>query len=194
MGIVLYFVMSYLVGGILFALLISRLFYDGQILRKGSGNPGSRNMGRVYGQPAFIGTFLGDAGKGALIVAIGKWFVYPDEVIVIALGITMLGHIFPFYHLKRGGEAVATFLGGIAWFDWRLLLLFVSIALLGLLMRQSATISGFIGFMSIVFGSFYLQGASVGLIIGILFIMLVLVYRWHPVEPVRETEDSTNCT
>lgn len=42
---------------------------------EGSGNPGARNMGRVYGKGYFVATFLGDAIKGAIVVSIAKYLL-----------------------------------------------------------------------------------------------------------------------
>lgn len=68
----LYLVASYLIGNILTAYIVTKLRHNVDIRDEGSGNPGARNMGRVYGKRYFIATFLGDAIKGAIVVAVAK--------------------------------------------------------------------------------------------------------------------------
>ena len=51
---------SYLLGSVNFALVISKLFYHDDVRNHGSGNAGATNIGRSYGKKAAILTFLGD--------------------------------------------------------------------------------------------------------------------------------------
>ena len=48
---------SYLIGNILTAYIVTKLRHNVDIRGEGSGNPGARNMGRVYGKGYFIATF-----------------------------------------------------------------------------------------------------------------------------------------
>ena len=50
----LYLVASYLIGNILTAYIVTKLRHNVDIRDEGSGNPGARNMGRVYGKGYFI--------------------------------------------------------------------------------------------------------------------------------------------
>lgn len=55
---------SYLLGNLLTAILIGRVVYRKDIRQEGSGNPGARNVGRVFGKGASVFTIAGDALKG----------------------------------------------------------------------------------------------------------------------------------
>ena len=46
----LYLMASYLIGNILTAYIVTKLRHNVDIRGEGSGNPGARNMGRVYGK------------------------------------------------------------------------------------------------------------------------------------------------
>ena len=70
----LYLMASYLIGNILTAYIVTKLRHNVDIRVKG-GNPGARNMGRVYGKGYFIATFLGDAIKGAIVVTVAKYLL-----------------------------------------------------------------------------------------------------------------------
>jgi len=67
-----YILGAYLVGTIMFGFIIGKLFGKVDIRTLGSGNVGARNIGRNLSKPAFVATFLGDAGKAFFIVFIGR--------------------------------------------------------------------------------------------------------------------------
>ena len=71
---------------------------------RGSGNPGARNAGRLFGKKAFVATFVGDALKGALAVCAAKWLGFDAIVELLALVAVMLGHVFPVLLKFRGGK------------------------------------------------------------------------------------------
>ena len=61
-------IVAYVVGNLLTATVVGKLFYKQDIRIEGSGNPGARNAGRVLGKTAFTLVFLGDALKCAIVV------------------------------------------------------------------------------------------------------------------------------
>jgi glycerol-3-phosphate acyltransferase PlsY len=111
---------GYLIGGVLFAAVVSRRFHRLDIRNVGSGNPGFTNVYRVLGRRSGAMTLAGDLGKGAAAAALGRWFVADffggDGVALGALaGVgAILGHMFPLYFRFRGGKGVATAAGAFA--------------------------------------------------------------------------------
>ena len=97
----------------------------GQDLRElGSGNVGARNAGRVLGWRGFVLTLAGDFAKGALAVW-GAAQLSPEEpVVTLALLAVVAGHIWPAQLRFRGGKGLATSLGGLVAYDFRLALTF----------------------------------------------------------------------
>lgn len=107
---------SYIAGNFLPALQIGK-FSDQTILANGSGNPGARNAGRVFGKKAFVFVFLIDAGKGALAVWAAICLDGGPSILLLTLAAVMLGHCYPIVHRFNGGKGAATFIGGILVFN-----------------------------------------------------------------------------
>jgi acyl phosphate:glycerol-3-phosphate acyltransferase len=85
-----------------------------------SGSVGARNVGRILGKSGFLITLAGDFGKGALVVWAMRHFSGSEGLAALALLAVMCGHIWPVQLRFRGGKGVATSLGGLLLWDWRL--------------------------------------------------------------------------
>ena len=110
-------IISYLLGGISVARLITRNKKEGNIVKSGSGNPGTMNMLRTHGLTMGLSTLFFDALKGALPSLFGLLYYgsYGIKVAHMALFIfgfcAVIGHIFPIYYKFKGGKGIATTLG-----------------------------------------------------------------------------------
>ncbi len=111
-------VVSYLLGSINFAIIVTRIFAHRDIRDYGSGNAGMTNVLRTLGKGPAALTLIGDALKGIVAVFISKalfvYFCYADETIMIGYvaGLfVLLGHIFPLYYHFKGGKGIATSAG-----------------------------------------------------------------------------------
>ena len=111
------FVVSYLVGSVLFSIWIVRLFGLPDPRKIGSGNPGASNVMRECGKAVGITVLLGDVLKGLLPVWLVQQLGFPDWVVAGTGLATYLGHLFPVYHRFRGGKGVATFIGCLLGFN-----------------------------------------------------------------------------
>lgn len=140
--ILLLIIGSYLLGNILTATIISNTFYKEKIRRLGSGNPGARNAGRVFGKKAFIVTFLGDSLKGVLVILAARWLGFEPTIEVIALLAVTLGHIYPVFYKFRGGQGISTFIGGLLAFNPLVFIVFVCIFVVLYLFIRSFTVAG----------------------------------------------------
>ena len=108
--------LSYLLGSIPFAYLLTKYYTGKNILKMGSGNVGSTNVGRVAGKKVAIFTQLLDIAKGLLPVAV--YLLFTDEKIVksdpfiywLALA-SIIGHDFSIFLKFKGGKGVNTTLG-----------------------------------------------------------------------------------
>jgi len=104
---------AYLLGSIPFGVLVARALGGVDLRRVGSGNIGATNVLRAVGKGAAGLTLLGDIGKGALAVALGRLSgVSPTVLAMIALA-AVVGHLLPAFAGFRGGKGVATALGVI---------------------------------------------------------------------------------
>ncbi|VXC37135.1 Glycerol-3-phosphate acyltransferase [Burkholderia sp. 8Y] len=112
-------VVSYLIGSISFAVVVSAAMGLDDPRSYGSGNPGATNVLRTGNKRAAILTLIGDAFKGWLPV----WLVahYGGRFGLDAAGLTtcialsaiavFLGHLYPIFFKFQGGKGVATAAG-----------------------------------------------------------------------------------
>ncbi|QOR66432.1 glycerol-3-phosphate acyltransferase [Cytobacillus suaedae] len=117
MAFIAYLLTSYLVGCIMFGYIVTKLSGKGDIRCKGSGNVGSRNVGRVVGKSAFVATFLGDAGKAIVVIMLGQYLGLPLIVQLIGFLFVIIGHLWPITLAFHGGKGIASFLGGIIYLE-----------------------------------------------------------------------------
>ena len=108
-------ILSYLVGSLSFAVIVSRVMGLNDPRTYGSKNPGATNVLRSGSKAAAIVTLLLDAAKGWLPVALVAWFGKPyglEEGTMALAGLgAFLGHLWPVFFRFEGGKGVATALG-----------------------------------------------------------------------------------
>ncbi|MBR6386312.1 MAG: glycerol-3-phosphate acyltransferase [Ruminococcus sp.] len=112
MNIAVYLILSYLVGNINPAYIISKIKgFD--IRQKGTGNAGASNIAVEYGKKAGVLTALFDIFKAFAVTFIAVK-IFPDmrEMGIFAGSACILGHIFPVFMGFRGGKGLAS-LGGM---------------------------------------------------------------------------------
>src|SRR5690554_4007271 len=107
--------LSYLLGSIPFAIVVSRLMGLQDPRSFGSGNPGATNVLRSGSKKAAIITLVGDAAKGWVAVAAAA---YVSGLFGLSVGVSaacgvaaFLGHVYSFFLKFKGGKGVATGLG-----------------------------------------------------------------------------------
>ena len=98
---------SYLLGSINSAIIISRLIYKEDVRTKGSGNAGATNVMRTFGKKTAIMTFGGDALKAFVSALIGYATLGQYGAYIAGL-FCILGHMFPIYYKFKGGKGVVT--------------------------------------------------------------------------------------
>lgn len=115
MPAVLVALVSYLVGSLSFAVIVSRAYGLPDPHTYGSGNPGATNVLRSGRKSAAVLTLLGDSLKGFIVVwAVARWGaghgLGTSEIAVAAVAV-FAGHLYPLYFGFRGGKGVATAAG-----------------------------------------------------------------------------------
>ena len=133
------------------------------IREHGSGNAGTTNTLRTLGFKAGAITFAGDCGKAILAIFI-SWLIfheqYPEGIKLLGMyaGLgAVLGHNYPFYMKFKGGKGIASSVGIVFAFDWRMvpicaILFFTSVVPTGFMSLGSLGIlSGFF-VQTLVFG------------------------------------------
>ena len=113
---------AYLLGSIVFGILISKHFCHDDVRTHGSGSAGMTNMLRNYGEAAGAATAVGDVAKGAVAVILGRlifaWML-PGTGIEPVCGaylagiFAVIGHTLPVYFGFKGGKGVLVGAGAI---------------------------------------------------------------------------------
>jgi len=114
----LYLIIGYLIGSILFALLITKLATGQNIMELGNHNPGAYNVFRNVGKGWGVLTGILDAVKALVPMLIAKYALnIQDEIALGCLGIgALLGHGYPLYYHFEGGRAASILMGMLIFF------------------------------------------------------------------------------
>ncbi len=107
--------LSYVLGSVPFAIIISRLMGLEDPRRFGSGNPGATNVLRTGNKKAAVLTLIGDAAKGWLAVILAAYvsqaYGLPIAVTAACAVAAFLGHVYSCFLKFKGGKGVATAMG-----------------------------------------------------------------------------------
>ena len=156
-------VISYLLGSVSFAIIVTRLFSGTDIRDHGSGNAGATNVLRAQGVlPAAI-TAIGDLGKSMLSVMIGRGLfmamIDPSYAQAEYVGIfgayvagvfCMLGHLYPVFFKFRGGKGVITAYGLFLMLDYRVALLGITVFIVVLLIWKMVSLGSLVASCAVV--------------------------------------------
>ena len=140
---------GYLLGSILFGVLISKVMYNDDVRNHGSGNAGMTNVLRTYGKLPAVFTTIGDVGKSVAAVNLGRfifdallsgtgaaWQNPLDPVCgaYLAAIFCMIGHSRPIFFGFKGGKGVSSTCGVMLMtFWWQALICYViTIALIAI--------------------------------------------------------------
>ena len=178
-------VLSYLLGSLSFAVIVSRSLGMADPRSYGSGNPGATNVLRSGNKGAALATLVLDALKSWLPVFLIRW-IGPDYgmglgTAALAGLAAFLGHLYPVFFGFKGGKGVATAAGALLGID----------ALLGLATGATWVIVAFFfrysslaSIVSAFFApAFYLVGGGVAwpldrtVLLTLIAISLLLVWR-----------------
>ena len=128
--IVMTVIVSYLLGNLNGAVLISALMHD-DVRSHGSGNAGLTNFVRNYGAGRALYVVLIDAGKAVLSCLVCGLLLEPYDMGAAgaALGglAAMLGHVFPALLGFKGGKGILSGFFVAAVLDWRIALLILAV-------------------------------------------------------------------
>ena len=110
-----FYILSYLVGGIPFGLILAKIFTGKDIRESGSGSIGATNVLRVLKEtnPSLakklaIATILLDALKGIVVLLVAKFLGLSLETLWAIAIFAVVGHCYSPYLKLEGGKGVAT--------------------------------------------------------------------------------------
>lgn len=162
---VLAVILAYALGCLCFGYYLTRLLTGQDIRDLGSGNAGSRNVGRIAGKKGFALTFVGDAGKGVLAVMLARYLSGVESVSYMALLAVVAGHIWPVQLGFKGGKGMATMAGGLAVLNPLLFVAALFTCGVMLLFVRSATKAGIIAtaLLPVILLSLQLRGGNLSI-------------------------------
>ncbi|HEX7057613.1 MAG TPA: glycerol-3-phosphate 1-O-acyltransferase PlsY [Bacilli bacterium] len=108
-------IICYLLGSVIFSIVIGKLWKGVDIRKHGSGNAGATNALRVMGKVPALLIFALDIAKGVLGVWIGTWVAPDDYYVRVICGLAVIiGHNWPVFFRFKGGKGIATTIGIVA--------------------------------------------------------------------------------
>ena len=116
-------IVSYFVGTILFAIIVTKIVTGKDIRKVGNTNPGTSNVTKNIGPVAGVITGLLDILKALILIIIARIFLFKgdsffDWIALYLIGMfVILGHCRPFWNnFKKGGGGVGSSVGVCAFF------------------------------------------------------------------------------
>lgn len=150
-----------------------------------SGSVGARNVGRVLGRTGFFLTVLGDLGKGVLAVWAADRFTSDSLLPPLAMLCVVAGHIWPVQLRFQGGKGVATSLGALLIYDYRLAVAYAFFFLGGLALIRKTILPGLFAFACLPLTDYWLHRDGLKLlVIAILAGMILFAHRKNLVEEI----------
>lgn len=179
-------VVSYVLGGVNGAIIMSQLVYHEDIRKSGSNNPGFTNFKRVYGlNAAAWSVMLIDILKTAVpvfasMLIMGYAYGLGQFGAQFAGLFCMLGHCFPVWYGFKGGKA---FIAGFAtiWFvDWRMTLIAMAIFFVVLFVGKYMSVASCTAALSCPIALFYLGYSNVWVEVLAIAAAALVIVRHYP--------------
>lgn len=190
-GFLLCIIVSYLLGSINWALVISRIVYHDDIRRYGSGNAGTTNILRTYGRKAAAFTFVGDTLKGTLSILFAcvmfgcprteRYYLFLVAAAYLSAFVCILGHVFPCFSHFKGGKGFATLAGVILVLDPAIFLILFVVYVPFVILSHYISLSSIMValFYPILLHSFDRVFTGIGLHVLITLLMGILITWCH---------------
>ena len=179
-------VVSYVLGGVNGAIIMSQLVYHEDIRKSGSNNPGFTNFKRVYGlNAAAWSVMLIDILKTAVpvfasMLIMGYAYDLGQFGAQFAGLFCMLGHCFPVWYGFKGCKA---FIAGFAtiWFvDWRMTLIAMAIFFVVLFVGKYMSVASCTAALSCPIALFYLGYSNVWVEVLAIAAAALVIVRHYP--------------
>jgi glycerol-3-phosphate acyltransferase PlsY len=180
-------VVSYLLGSIPTAVIVSRWRHGVDIREMGDGNMGARNTYRTLGHRLGVIVALADILKGVFSILLAKRFGLDPTWQCAAGAAAILGHDFPIFARFRGGQGLATTFGTMIVLFPQNALIGFAIFVFAFLIFRNMDISAAVGFGTIAF-SLWRMGLLLLLFYTVTTLLFIPVKKFMDSHRLPETE------
>jgi glycerol-3-phosphate acyltransferase PlsY len=189
LSILIVTILSYLLGSIPTAVIVSKTFKGIDIRDYGSKNAGFTNVYRVLGVLPAIIVLIVDVGKGITAVLFLTQISFdPVTLNLVSLKIlagilVILGHVFPIFAGFKGGKGIATALGALfslipLEIALALVIFIIIVAITRYVSLGSLSAASFI-FLALLFERYYLGRKVPMELVGMIFFLTVFIFYNH---------------
>ena len=174
-------IIAYFLGGLNFAVIISKYKFHDDIRRYGSGNAGMTNMLRTYGKAAAAFTLLGDMAKTAVSV-LGGTLLCGEAGAYIAGLCCVIGHAFPCYYGFKGGKGIVVTATMLLCLEPIVFLILFTIFVLLVASTKFLSLGSIIGMLlyPLILNRmyFFLNGTAQGVVPAVVSVLNTLLVVW----------------
>lgn len=182
---IMWLLIGYLCGSILFGPVLSKIFNLGDLRKVGSGNVGATNMLRTGNKGIAALTLLADTLKATIPVLLGLTISLHCGL-AAGLG-AFLGHLFPVWNKFKGGKGIASYLGVAIAFWWQGLAAFAITWLIVAWVSRYSSLAALCATLATPLG-FFLAGQN---IIASLFVIMGAIAWFKHRENIKRLIDGT---
>ncbi|OGN90512.1 MAG: hypothetical protein A2158_02810 [Chloroflexi bacterium RBG_13_46_14] len=172
-------VCAYLLGSLPFAYIITRKIKGEDIREVGTRNMGAMNTIYRVGFGWGLLVLLLDMAKGALAILVARWLDTPENIQLVAAGVSVIGHMFPVFLKFRGGKGGATVVGILALLMPKAIPLAVGIFILALLLTRYPTFSYSLALLCVPFVAWLGYESGKWVLFSVILLLMVLI-RYMP--------------
>lgn len=193
-SVLLAVLISYLLGNINGAVIISRLIGHRDVREQGSGNAGLTNFLRQYSPSAALLVVIIDVLKTVAACLIGKFLLapygYAQEGLILGGLAVNLGHDFPALLGFRGGKGVLSGITAAFLADWRAALPVIAVFALCLAITRYVSLSSVLGSLTfaVVFSLLHYENLPVTVTGVLLALLIVFMHRSNISRLLKGTE------
>jgi len=174
-------IISYLLGSIPSAYIVTRLVMGKDVRQLGGGNVGGLNVFREVGLWPALAVGIADLGKGAAAVAIAYWLLAVPPLFVLLAGLAaVIGHNWMVFLKFSGGKGMGPAIGVLAmvmplYGYWQGLLIFFGIILIPFIITRNVALSLGIGLVALPFIIWFGMHSGIGTIMAIILGLVVAI-------------------
>ncbi|MEM9329698.1 MAG: glycerol-3-phosphate 1-O-acyltransferase PlsY [Pseudomonadota bacterium] len=181
------FLFGYVLGSVPFGLILARAAGLGDVRDIGSGNIGATNVLRTGNKKIAFLTLLFDLLKGTIAVLLAAQYG-PDTAVLAGFG-AFIGHCFPIWLKFKGGKGVATYIGILLGFSWKMMLVFALTWLVTAALFRYSSLSALLASLATPVALYHFGHIQVAELFLILTVILWIRHRENIIRLVKREEN-----